>query len=112
MSNQEDGKRLAIFGVLETYLPMDASSPLQKIDLKKFQKIVEEMTLLNNQIETIRKCNNSTLSNCQKAANLIGRLEESLIEYQIRLRDLFSNTIGDFKESNIKVEPSGLKQQN
>jgi hypothetical protein len=99
-----------IFEVLQTFLPKDTTSPLQKIDLKKFQTIIEEMARLNEQIETIRKSNNATMSNCEKTRNLINRLEESITAYQAQLRDLFRNKTADNAEAVIHVESSGIKQ--
>jgi hypothetical protein len=93
-----------IFEVFQALLPVETNNPLQQIDLKKFQMIIEEMASVNEQIETLRKCNNATISNCDKTRMLINRLEESILTYQGKLRDLLPNKIADARRSTVQVE--------
>jgi hypothetical protein len=80
-----------VFEVFQSVLPNDASDNAGKLDIEKLQRTIDEMATINQQIETLRKCNNSTLSNCEKARTLINKLEELIAAYQEKLRDQLCN---------------------
>lgn len=80
-----------IFEVFQSVLPNDSADNASVLDIGKLQRTIDEMATVNQQIETLRKFNNSTLSNCEKARTLINRLEESITAYQEKLRDLLHN---------------------
>jgi hypothetical protein len=80
-----------IFEVFQSVLPNDSVDNASRIDLAKLQRTIDEIATVNQQIETLRKCNNFTLSNCEKARTTINRLEESITAYQEKLRDLLHN---------------------
>ena len=77
-----------IFEVFQSVLPNDAADNASKLDIGKLQRTIDEIATVNQQIETLRKCNNSTLSNCEKARTLINKLEELITAYQEKLREL------------------------
>jgi hypothetical protein len=77
-----------IFEVFQSVLPSDAADNASKIDIGKLQRTIDEIATVNQQIETLRKCNNSALSNCEKARTLINKLEELIMVYQEKLREL------------------------
>jgi len=77
-----------IFEVFQSVLPSDAADNASKIDIGKLQRAIDEIATVNQQIETLRKCNNSALSNCEKARTLINKLEELIMVYQEKLREL------------------------
>jgi len=80
-----------IFEVFQSVLPNDAADNASKLDIGKLGRTIDEMVAVNQQIETLRKCNNSALSNCEKARTLINKLEELITDYQEKLRDLLCN---------------------
>jgi hypothetical protein len=80
-----------IFEVFQSVLPSDAGEDASKLDFGKLQRTIDEIATVNQQIETLRKCNNSALSNCEKARTMINKLEELIAAYQEKLRDLLYN---------------------
>ena len=77
-----------IFEVFQSILPNDGAKNASKIDLRKLQMTIDEIATVNQQIETLRKCNNSALSNCEKSRTMINKLEELITAYQEKLREL------------------------
>jgi uncharacterized coiled-coil DUF342 family protein len=77
-----------IFEVFQSLLPNEASNANKAIDIGKLQRTIDEIVTINQQIETLRKFNNSALSNCEKARIAINGLEELIVAYQEKLRDL------------------------
>jgi hypothetical protein len=80
-----------IFEVFQSVLPNDTTDNASTVDLSKLQRTIDEMVTVNQQIEALRKCNNSNLSNYEKARTLINKLEELITTYQEKLRDLLCN---------------------
>ena len=76
-----------IFEVFQSLLPNEASNANNAIDIGKLQRTIDEMVTINQQIETLRKFNNSALSNCEKARTAINGLEELIAAHQEKLRD-------------------------
>ena len=77
-----------IFEVFQSVLPSDVADNPSKIDIEKLRMTIDEIATVNQQIETLRKCNNSALSNCEKARTAINRMEELITVYQEKLREL------------------------
>ncbi len=77
-----------IFEVFQSVLPSDDADNPSKIDIEKLRMTIDEIATVNQQIETLRKCNNSALSNCEKARTVINRMEELITVYQEKLREL------------------------
>jgi hypothetical protein len=77
-----------IFEVFQSVLPSDAANTPNKLDIGKLQKTIDEIATVNQQIELLRKCNNSAFSNCEKARTAINRMEELITVYQEKLREL------------------------
>lgn len=94
-----------IFEVFQSVLPNGTADNASKLDLRKLRRTIDEIATINCQIETLRKCNNSALSNCEKARTLINKLEEALTGYQGKLRDLLCN------QSTPQIYPSAKSTQ-
>ena len=77
-----------IFEVFQSVLPSDAVDNPSKIDIEKLRMTIDEIATVNQQIETLRKCNNGALSNCEKVRTVINRMEELITVYQEKLREL------------------------
>ena len=77
-----------IFEVFQSVLPNDASDNASKINIGKLQRTIDDIATINQEIESLRKCNNSALSNCEKARTSINKLEELITSYQEKLREL------------------------
>ena len=63
-----------IFEVFQSILPNDAANNASKIDIGKLQRTIDEIATVNQQIEMLRKLNNSALSNCEKTTNCHKRI--------------------------------------
>ena len=77
-----------IFEVFQSVLPIGETENATKIDLRKLRIAIDEIATVNQQIETLRKCNNSALSSCEKTRTTINKLEELITAYQEKLREL------------------------
>jgi gas vesicle protein len=77
-----------IFEVFQSVLSNDAADNAEKIDLAKLLRTIEEMQSVNNQIEILRKNNNSALASCEKIRATITNLEELITGYQRKLKEL------------------------
>ena len=75
-----------VFEIFQNILPVGV--PGQHIDFKELERTINEMASVNQEIEALRKCNNSTITNLEKTRNLINKLEESINGYQEKLRYL------------------------
>ena len=97
-----------IFEVFQSVLPNDAADNASKIDIGKLQRTIDEIATVNQQIETLRKCNNSALSNCEKSRTLINRLEELIAAYQEKLRELLCPSTPPPSEKLIQENKNSL----
>jgi hypothetical protein len=58
-----------VIGVIQITLPADNADTASRIDIKRLQGAVQQIAGLNNQIELLRKNNNSAISNCARHGN-------------------------------------------
>ena len=93
-----------IFEVFQSVLPSDTADNASKIDIGKLQRTIDDIATINREIETLRKCNNSALSNCEKARTLINKLEELITAYQEKLRELLCPSAPQIWSSEKLVE--------
>jgi gas vesicle protein/FtsZ-binding cell division protein ZapB len=78
------------FEVLQSLIPSNTPTTPETIDVPAIQRTVEEMQKLTATIESLRKHNNCALKNCDKAREDIAELEQGIIDYQQRLKELLS----------------------
>ena len=93
-----------IFEVFQSVLPNDSTDNASKIDIGKLQRTIDDIATINREIETLRKCNNSALSNCEKARTLINKLQELIIAYQEKLREILCPSAPQIWSSEKLVE--------
>ena len=77
-----------VIEVIQITLPADNAETASRIDIKRLQEAIQQIAGLNNQIELLRKNNNSAIANCEKTRENISRLEELVFCHQQSLQNL------------------------
>ena len=78
-----------VIEVIQITSPADNADTAPRIlDIKRLQEAVQQIAGLNNQIELLRKNNNSAIANCERTRENINKLEELIFCHQQTLQNL------------------------
>ena len=75
-----------IFEILQLIVPNESALVADNLRTQEIQNIIDQMININAQIESLRKLNNSTLTNCDRIRLAINQLEQAIVVCQQRLK--------------------------